>query len=127
MHILQDAPPQKIQRARSIMHRRTFGSDDLELGCFGSNRSYKVFPKELQVPFVSNVAFRSPLSLPMPPLPTPPVPTPPQLTPALQQAENAEGVAEETLTEQPNVSVIGLINQRVTRSQSRATSNRAEV
>ncbi len=75
--------------------------------------------KELQVPFVSNVAFRSPPPLPMPPLPTPPLPTP-----TLPQAQNAE----EALSDgQTNTTIIGLINQRVTRSRARATSNRAEV
>ena len=70
------------------------------------------------MPFVSNVAFRSPPPLPMPPLPTPPLP----------QAQNAEEEAEETLTDgQTNTTIIGLINQTVTRSRVRATSNRAEV
>lgn len=70
------------------------------------------------MPFVSNVAFRSP-----PPLPTQPLPTP-----TLPQAQNAEEDAEEALTDgQTNTTIIGLINQRVTRSRATATSNRAEV
>jgi hypothetical protein len=49
-----------------------YGTDDLQLGCNGNNCNYKVFPKELQVQFELYTTYRSPTTLPMPPLPTSP-------------------------------------------------------
>jgi hypothetical protein len=49
-----------------------YGTDDLQLGCYGNSHNYKVFPKELQVQFELYTTYSSPTTLPMPPLPTPP-------------------------------------------------------
>ena len=94
-----------------------YSSDNLELGCFGNNCSFKAFPKEMQVQFT----FRS-SPLPSNTYRSSPPPLPP--TPL----ENESHGSEETTREQVNANVIGLINQRITRSQAkRVLHNRAEV
>jgi hypothetical protein len=93
-----------------------YETDDLQLGCYGNNRNYKVFPKQLQVQFEPYATYRSPTTLPMPALPTPPT---------MENEEyDEEEVAEHTTVK--NLTIISVINKIVTRSQAkRVTDNRA--
>jgi len=82
--------------------------------CYGNNRNYKVFPKELQVQFESYATYRSPTTLLMPALPTPP-------TMEIEEHDEEEDAEHPSAN---NLIVIGEINKRVTKLQAKTVTDK---